>query len=683
MRDLLMHSPRPAGKYRPEIDGLRAIAVVAVIINHFNDKVLASGFLGVDIFFVISGYVITSSLSTKRHQRFVDFWLSFCERRIRRLLPALISFVVIASVFVCFVDPEPNTSLQTGVRSLFGLSNISLFRSSVDYFAQSTKLNFFTHTWSLGVEEQFYLLFPFLFWFTGFGTYKDSGRKRFFILTAILAFVSLASFMLLYRHHPAAAYFLMPSRFWEMAAGSLAFIAIGKHSRKSRSSAERISSLALFFGLVLALFLPLDLAPFATLVVVALTVCLIAVLRPGLSTFSFLTLPVISYIGAISYSLYLWHWGVLSLSHWTIGISWWSWPIQVSLIFGLAILSYHWVETPFRKPITFIGSKQLAIAIFGTAVSSAMVISALVNTTLPKRLLLSNDSNGRFHKDREDQVNYTGQVTSRLNRNCMSVAKQLNAKLIAESIPKCLWKSPGSSEGSPIVAFIGDSHAHQLFPIAEELAREYKISVYNFSYSGCLVPQDAKKLQYSFCAAVNSVPSWIDELFEQPVIFVVASIMDPYLHFVEPSAQRELAKSYQLAFSSVLSRNNYLIVVAPNPKFMTIDKLASDICWRSQLTRFNPVCIQNHTFNADNQRKVRTPYLARLGEWSSHSKRVAIVNPYEILCGETNGNCNSTFEGKSKYLDASHLNVQAALSTYSLYKDALQSLLGRKPAKQK
>ncbi len=156
-------------RYRPEIDGLRAFAVVAVIINHFNKEILPGGYLAVDIFFVISGFVITSSLYQRPSKNFKDFISGFYERRIKRLVPALSIFVLITSILICLFDANPGFSLRTGLASLFGLSNLYLLNESTNYFAQSTDLNVFAHTWSLGVEEQFYFLFPFVIWFSGFG----------------------------------------------------------------------------------------------------------------------------------------------------------------------------------------------------------------------------------------------------------------------------------------------------------------------------------------------------------------------------------------------------------------------------------------------------------------------------------------------------------------------------------
>ena len=141
--------------YQPEIDGLRAFAICAVIINHFNKAILPGGFLGVDIFFVISGYLITSSLLKKQNNNFRLFLNNFYERRIKRIFPSLLTFIVIASISICFFNEDSINSLRTGIAALFGISNLYLIKVSVDYFSQIPELNIFTHTWSLAVEEQF------------------------------------------------------------------------------------------------------------------------------------------------------------------------------------------------------------------------------------------------------------------------------------------------------------------------------------------------------------------------------------------------------------------------------------------------------------------------------------------------------------------------------------------------
>lgn len=149
--------------YRPEIDGLRAVAVLAVMINHFDPDLLPGGYLGVDVFFVISGCVITASLMREeRAVGMLSMMTHFYRRRVKRIQPALVVCVAVVSLFICFFNPSPDQSLWTGLASLAGASNIYLLDKSTDYFASSSELNPFLHTWSLGVEEQFYLLYPIL-----------------------------------------------------------------------------------------------------------------------------------------------------------------------------------------------------------------------------------------------------------------------------------------------------------------------------------------------------------------------------------------------------------------------------------------------------------------------------------------------------------------------------------------
>jgi peptidoglycan/LPS O-acetylase OafA/YrhL len=333
--------------YRPEIDGLRALAVVVVITNHFNKNILPSGYLGVDIFFVISGFIITSSLASHGSGSFGDLFLGFYDRRIKRLLPALVFFVVLTSVMICLFNPNPSTSLGVGWRSLFGISNITLYKTATDYFASSTELNPFAHTWSLGVEGQFYLFFPFLLWLTGFGRLVANGAKNLLWVTGGLSGASLIIFVHLYQGNQPAAYFLMPARFWELGTGCCLFLSL-KHSNKFIHVMKSISPLAVAVALVGVLLIPLKFAVQATIAIVILTAVLIFCLRRGTFVYDLLTCKQVVYIGQISYSLYLWHWGILCISRWTIGIHWWSVPIQVSLMLLLAVVSYRHIEVPFR-----------------------------------------------------------------------------------------------------------------------------------------------------------------------------------------------------------------------------------------------------------------------------------------------------------------------------------------------
>lgn len=365
--------------YRPEIDGIRAFAVIAVIINHFNKDILPSGYLGVDIFFVISGFVITSSLAGRTSKNFSDFLVSFYTRRIKRLVPALVLFTIVTSVLICLFNPNPYTSLITGITSLFGLSNLYLLRQSTDYFAVSTELNVFIHTWSLGVEEQFYFLFPFLVWFTGFGRLTTKGSRNLFWVMGVLSVASLITFIYIYKTNQSAAYFLMPTRLWELGAGCLLFLGL-KHSNRYIRVLKSIPPLIVIGGIVAVLFVPLQFAVQATVAVVVLTTALISCLRPRTVAYEFFTHSQVVSLGLISYSLYLWHWGILSLSRWTIGIHWWSVPFQFALMLLLSIFSYRYVEKPLRRS-DWSGVRWQPIGYgLGISVSTAVLLFALAKT---------------------------------------------------------------------------------------------------------------------------------------------------------------------------------------------------------------------------------------------------------------------------------------------------------------
>src|SRR5262249_45131344 len=194
--------------YSPEVDGLRAFAVTGVIIDHFGGRGLPEGLLGVDIFFVISGFVITGSLYRRPGQRLGDLLLGFYVRRVKRLVPALVLCVAVTSIAICMFSPRPGESLATGIAALLGASNIYLLIRSTNYFGSLAQLNVFTHTWSLGVEEQFYLIFPLIVWITGFGRRAGGGLWALAAAAGLLAIGSAPAYVPLSHIDQTAAFLL-------------------------------------------------------------------------------------------------------------------------------------------------------------------------------------------------------------------------------------------------------------------------------------------------------------------------------------------------------------------------------------------------------------------------------------------------------------------------------------------
>ena len=435
-----------AAAYRPEIDGLRALAVSAVVLNHLQEDLLPSGYLGVDLFFVISGAVITASLLARPAESLAAHLAGFYQRRLQRLVPALVLYVVPMALLLCLVDPTPAASLHTGVAALFGLANLVLQQQATDYFAASSQLNGFTHTWSLGVEEQFYLVFPLLLWYglkprpslgplrltagmalallavlllskgiTGQLFWLFPGQMQGFLsaagllcpllviplvaavklplpprhqagfLLALLAGLSLAGFLRLYPSQQASAFFLMPWRFWELAAGSLTVLLLPRHPDGGHSDAAALGSsgwtgrlsLAALAALVAALTLPQAWGVATTPLVVGLSVALIVSLRPGQLAHRLLSLEPVVGLGRISYSLYLWHWGVLCLSRWTIGLHAWTLPLQLLAMGAAAWASTRWVEEPLRHARwARLRGQAIALAM-GLLLAAAALLAAL------------------------------------------------------------------------------------------------------------------------------------------------------------------------------------------------------------------------------------------------------------------------------------------------------------------
>ncbi len=477
-----------ASGYRADIDGLRGLAVIAVIVNHFNKAILPSGYLGVDIFFVISGFVITASLAARRpiHSG-RDLLLGFYSRRVKRILPALLLCVLITAPLICLFDPDPQSSLATGMAALFGMSNIQLYQQATDYFARSSELNAMTHTWSLGVEEQFYLVFPLLVWYSGFSSGRAPGRRRLFALIAAASGLSLAGFLLWVGANPPAAYFLLPARFWELGAGCLLFLILGTGGWR-RIREGRTALLALLL-LVAALFLPQDWQALATIAVVVLTLLLIATAPGSGAVRRWLGHPWAVQLGLLSYSLYLWHWSVLSLSRWTIGIQGWTIPLQILSMILLAWASFHYVETPLRRAQwSRLRWRTIGFGLLA-ALGSLVPLWALAHP-LEGNLYLGRR---RAADGRRDGGRLGIDGTKVIPPNCASdarddqvLADQAGFDRYADLCTATPKDPPARSTKHLYV--VGDSHAMAFSPVVERLFQGGGYTISIFTRPGCPFP---------------------------------------------------------------------------------------------------------------------------------------------------------------------------------------------------
>jgi len=354
-------------QYRPDIDGLRAIAVLAVLFCH-AELGLPGGYVGVDVFFVISGYLITGLiLKDLRLQRFsmLDFW----ERRIRRILPALAATLVATLAAAWFVMlPDDYVGLGKSTVAVALLSANLYFWRDTGYFAQVAEEKPLLHTWSLAVEEQFYLFVPFglaLIWWLWRGRY----------LMPLLALATLLSFLLSVSLPPGRAnvnFYFLPTRAWELFAGSLLAI----RPQFGLNPGARTKGFLGLIGIVLILWPCITYTketPFPGMTAIPPVLGAVLIIwsgtggTGGLVTRMLASRPMV-FIGLVSYSLYLWHWPLLAFARYlaiTPPGPWLRGGLVAASI-PLAILSWKYIETPFRKRSSSPGRRMVLACGFAT-----------------------------------------------------------------------------------------------------------------------------------------------------------------------------------------------------------------------------------------------------------------------------------------------------------------------------
>ena len=356
-----------SSKYRPDIDGLRALAVIPVVLFHAGISLFEGGFVGVDVFFVISGYLIT--LKIKEDCELGKFSiLRFYERRIRRIFPAL--FVLLLSSFIAalvlFMPVELKRFSLSMAGAALSVSNFVFFREG-GYFDGPSEFKPLLHTWSLGIEEQFYIFFPFLF--------ALIFRKGLKFTTNVVFFLAISSFLLcifITAKHQQAAFYLLPFRAWELLAGSLLTLKIFPNIKQRQL--RNIISIAALGLIILPMLTYTKATPFPGFYAIfpVLGAALLIQIGAKGSVVSFLlrAKPLV-FVGLISYSLYLWHWPLFSFTRYYL----YGEPelfVKICVIFLsflFAYLSWKWVEQPFRIPGKIYSRKKIFsgafVAIFG------------------------------------------------------------------------------------------------------------------------------------------------------------------------------------------------------------------------------------------------------------------------------------------------------------------------------
>ncbi|MGH1403097.1 MAG: acyltransferase family protein [Alphaproteobacteria bacterium] len=449
-------------KYRADIDGLRALAVLPVVFFHAGFNVFSGGFVGVDIFFVISGFLITSIIINDLDQDRFSI-REFYERRIRRILPALYTvctFVLVTGYFSFLPEEFEALGRSLGATLIF-VSNI-LFWSETGYFDASVDLKPLLHTWSLAVEEQFYVFFPLLL--LGAAKYANRRYLPFLLLVALISFgISIWGA----ENKPSATFYWAPTRAWELLLGSIiALKAIPLVSNKGIM--EAIGAIGL--GLIVYAVFAFDydtVFPGVNAVYPCLGAALLIYAHQGHITVSskILSLKPLVFIGLCSYSFYLWHWPVFVFAKY-FSMN----PLTdieryglIILTFLLSVITWKFIEAPFRDR-SFVEGKW-----------KVFILALLASIPLFSSSVLIVQSNG-FSNRFENIDLLERQKKSHVNASCIDIkAKDFSEK-------KCVL---GNVEVEPSFIVWGDSHAGAMMSAFSDFGEEVGRSGILASHSGC------------------------------------------------------------------------------------------------------------------------------------------------------------------------------------------------------
>jgi len=491
-------------KYRREIDGLRAIAILPVILFHSGVDVFSGGYVGVDVFFVISGYLITGILLTNGVNNNIDL-VGFYERRARRILPALF-FVILVCIFISWLILLPSAmrdfSKSVGATIAFA-ANILFWRQS-GYFDVSAELKPLLHMWSLSVEEQFYLLFPILLF---------SIRKwtiKFQLATLILlgiASIVMANWMVV--KNPSFSFYMLPTRAWELLIGASLAVYSRCNQVRYSSIVGELGALSGVFLLGASIFFFDKSTPFPgvyAIVPTAGAALVILFAQPTTKVGAFLGTKLLVGIGLISYSAYLWHQPLLAFYRIHTGLQPTGYLLLIIFISitGLSIFSWHYVEKPFRKTGYIQRKTILTLSVIFTFLFSLFSVVGV-------------------YSDGFKSFRFASSEIWRLNT------------LERRSTPTCEITECATSDLKPTDwLLIGDSNAYHFSGVLQNVASSKGHKVLNLSKGGCapllhVLRKDQSKAFNEDCSIFYSGVKEYALLPSSPKNIIIAAAWELYV----------------------------------------------------------------------------------------------------------------------------------------------------------
>lgn len=651
-------------RYRSDIDGLRAVAILPVVLYHAKIGPFVGGFTGVDVFFVISGFLITSMLMgdlSVGQYSIVDFY----ERRIRRIIPALI--FVLVPVLICGLLTMLPHDLRTlgasaAATTLFS-SNIFFWRTS-GYFESASELSPLLHTWSLAVEEQFYVLYPLLLYLIW-----RFARARVFAVIAMFAIVSFLYNIYAVRAAPTFDFYMLPSRAWELMIGSLLCF------DRQQVAHQRFRDIASLCGLALILLGIFNISesmPFPGFA--ALLPCLGAALvifggnfGPSWAGRLLGTKPLV-WVGLISYSLYLWHWPALVFARY-ISVGAPSWPVNVAVLagaFALSFFSWRFVERPFRRS-RHVGRGLLfglaAISMCATATTGAMLY---LRRGLPARLPANIVA---LAQGADDQTPY--------RNHCL----YWPSTEIAKGRLCDVRLGDKSSGTAPTFILWGDSHGDALSPAVSAAASRAHLAGINATLASC-PPLLGVDLPFApDCARFNAlVLATIQKQHIRNVILVARWAL-----YAEGSRYGIFESGMTVLFAQTVAEQHAAFAAGLR---RTLDALArtgvkttvvgpipeSRYDVPSTLARAAIFHVDVHPEPAVADFRARQAFVLPLLEELRKAYGFALVQPAEVLCGPES--CAIVRDAKPLYYDNHHLSMTGAALIEPLFAPVLANSRG-------
>lgn len=655
--------------YVAAIDGLRTVAVLAVIIFHLGIGLIPGGFVGVDIFFVISGFVVAGSVLTTRFNSFPAFLSFFYARRIRRIMPALLVCLFVTFILSALFVPTvwlSTTNEKVGRAAVFGFSNVLLAFNSDTYFSPRAELNPFIHTWSLGVEEQFYLIFP-LFWcFWLLWGHNSVKRQRVVLAIGGISALSLICCAILSVTSPRFAFYMIYSRFWELGVGVVlaSSVAIWRSWLQHRSAVVRqgFVGLAVIF-MAASLFLadeahfpfPWALMPVAS---TGMLICALVSWPKATVTRLLASIPMV-YLGRRSYSLYLWHWPIFALMRWTVGFEE---PTILLLALTLTMVagcaSYRFVEQPFRHTEAGGGlSSYRTIAVGLVCMLAAAGLFTGIMKAKPHLLLSVTRDTDTWMPDEPLAIAGGCRTTT--------TSRELGGGLVRRTEPTCRENTT-----TPTLFVFGDSHAAAYQPMLMAQAAQGRFSVEVFRQPLCSffnlsianADERTRCARFSLAAMqdvgakakpgdVLFLPSLRVERFgNQWGELQATTAKDTATQHRE--RERALVEAVDY-FKPLVAKGVIVIVEGPKPVFKIPPFRCSD--W---FNASNPICADGPTVSRSELAQRSQGVRQTINELMGEVPGLTLWDPFPILCP---GDVCSAYAGNGKPLvfDGDHLSRYA------------------------